>query len=94
MPPKYWNVGYVSDQGTSQISRLYIAPLTSLNLINVTESSRISLPEDMQRVSKAIVSLTSRAHYESNVKCSVQARLKLGLFLSLGGQGERRIRVW
>ena len=52
----------------------YITSLTSLNLIKVTESSRISLPDDMQRVSTAIGSLMSRAHDEMKVKCSEQTR--------------------
>ena len=55
----------------------YITFLTSLNLINITELSTISLPDDMQKVSKAIRSLTSRVHGEMKVKCSEQARLVL-----------------
>ena len=49
--------------------------MTSLHLINITESSRISLPDDMQRVSKATGCTTSRAHGEMKVKCSGQVGL-------------------
>jgi hypothetical protein len=53
----------------------YITSVTSLHLINITETSRISLPDDVQRVSKATGCLTSRAHGIMKSKCSGQARL-------------------
>ena len=46
--------------------------MTSLNFINITESSRISLPDDVQRLSKATGCLPSGM---MKAKCSGQARL-------------------
>ena len=39
--------------------------VTSLDLINVTESRRISLPDGVHRVWKATGCLTSRAHCDT-----------------------------